>query len=195
MIIKIEKTNIKESSNEVAKIINKGGVAIIPTDTIYGMVADCFNIESVKKIYEIKGRDKKKPFLILVKNIEDVKLFSDMEIPKEVIEHIPGMLTLILPIKEQMKSKLAYLNETIAIRIPNDEFLQAILSKTNPIVAPSANPSGAPNINDPDMLTKLFENKVELIAVKDNKNEMPSPSTIYDCINKKVLRKGSVVIK
>lgn len=71
--IDIEEGYSKDDIRIVAEIIKNGGVAILPTDTVYGIVADAINEEAVKKIYEIKIREFSKPCNILVSNMNMIK--------------------------------------------------------------------------------------------------------------------------
>ena len=71
MIINLDKNreeSIKYAADEASKVINEGGIVVSPTDTVYGMLADAFNKEAVERIYQIKEREKNKPFLLLIKN-------------------------------------------------------------------------------------------------------------------------------
>lgn len=78
MIINLNKNDIesvKYTANEVIKVIKGGGIVISPTDTVYGMLANAFNNEAINRIYEIKGRDRDKPFLVLLKDEKSIKKF------------------------------------------------------------------------------------------------------------------------
>ncbi|CRF35305.1 translation factor Sua5 [Brachyspira suanatina] len=194
MIINLDKNNLESieyAANEVIKVINDGGIVVSPTDTVYGMLADAFNTDAVNRIYTIKDREKNKPLLILSKDLESVKKFSDKEVPDIIKNNIPGELTFIVPLLEELKNKFSYLKDTVALRIPNDKYMQLILKATNPLVAPSANPSGYGVILDGNKLAELYKDKADLIVnagVLENK----MPSTLYDCLENKVLRQGSV---
>ncbi|OEJ15835.1 threonylcarbamoyl-AMP synthase [Brachyspira hampsonii] len=194
MIVNLEKNNsesIEYAANEVIKVINKGGIVVSPTDTVYGMLADAFNTDAVNRIYTIKEREKNKPLLILSKNLESVKRFSNKEVPEIIKKNIPGELTFIMPLLDELKNRFSYLKDTIALRIPNDKYMQLILKGTNPLVAPSANPSGYGIILDGNELAELYKDKADLIinaGILENK----MPSTLYDCLENKVLRQGSV---
>ena len=194
MIINLDKNNsesIEYAANEVIKVINDGGIVVSPTDTVYGMLADAFNIDAVNRIYTIKDREKNKPLLILSKDLENVKKFSNKEVPDIIKKNIPGELTFIVPLLEELKNRFTYLKDTAALRIPNDKYMQLILKGTNPLVAPSANPSGYGVILDGNELAELYKDKADLIVnagVLENK----MPSTLYDCLENKVLRQGSV---
>lgn len=196
MIINLDKTDkesIKYAACEVIKVINNGGVVVSPTDTVYGMLADAFNTDAVDRIYSIKEREKDKPLLILLKEIDDIKKFSDKEIPDIIKKNIPGELTFIMPLLEELKDRFSYLKDTAALRIPKDEYMQLILKGVNPLVAPSANPSGYGVILNGNELAELYKDKANLIVnagILENK----MPSTLYSCIQNKVLRKGSVCI-
>lgn len=196
MIINLDKTDkesIKYAACEVIKVINNGGVVVSPTDTVYGMLADAFNTDAVDRIYSIKEREKDKPLLILLKEIDDIKKFSDKEIPDIIKKNIPGELTFIMPLLEELKDRFSYLKDTAALRIPKDEYMQLILKGVNPLVAPSANPSGYGVILNGNELAELYKDKANLIVnagILENK----MPSTLYSCIQNKVLRKGSVYI-
>ena len=194
MIININNEESKINAIEKSiKIINDGGVIISPTDTVYGFLADAFNIEATKRIYNIKTRDSSKPLIILLKDIKEVKKFSDMDIPEIVKNKLPNELTFIMPLKEELKNKLFFLKDTVALRIPKDKYINSILQKTNPLVAPSANPSNYGVIYDSYTIIKFFKNDVDLI-VDAGTLEQKMPSTLYDCINNKILRQGNVLL-
>lgn len=197
MIINLDKKDIENTkyvANEVAKIIKDGGVVISPTDTVYGILANVFNADAVCRIYKIKGREKDKPFLILLENEKDLELFSDMQIPEIVKKNIPGELTFIMPLAKNLKYNFEFLKSTVAIRIPKDDYMRLILKETPPIVAPSANLSGEGVIYDGDKIVEIFKDKVDLI-VNAGLIEKKLPSTLYDSINKKILRQGEVYLK
>lgn len=197
MIINLDKKDIENTkyvANEVAKIIKDGGVVISPTDTVYGILANVFNADAVCRIYKIKGREKDKPFLILLENEKDLELFSDMQIPEIVKKNIPGELTFIMTLAKNLKYNFDFLKSTVAIRIPKDDYMRLILKETPPIVAPSANLSGEGVIYDGDKIVEIFKDKVDLI-VNAGLIEKKLPSTLYDSINKKILRQGEVYLK
>lgn len=194
MIINIDKNNkesIEYAANEVIKVINKGGVVISPTDTVYGMLADAFNVDAVNKIYKIKEREKDKPLLILIKDIKYCSKFSNMEVPDIIKNNVPGELTFIMPLSDSLKNNFLYLKSTVALRIPKDEYMETILKSTPPIVAPSANLSGYGVILDGNKLAEIYKDKVDLI-VNAGVIENKVPSTLYDCLENKILRQGNV---
>ena len=126
-------------------ILRKGGVAVLLTDTIYGLVGRALNKDTVNRIYEIKKRAPAKPCIILISDIADLSRFSISlsDIQKEKIKELwPGPVSLIL---DCAIGDLEYLHrgtQTLAFRLPGDERLRALLSRTGPLIAPSANPEG-----------------------------------------------------
>lgn len=197
MIINLNKNDIesvKYAAREVIKVINDGGVVISPTDTVYGILADAFNVDAINRIYKIKGREKNKPLLILLKNEKYLEMFCDTPIPDIIKNNIPGELTFIMPLSKNLKHNFTYLKSTVAIRIPKDYYIELILKETPPIVAPSANPSNYGVIYEGDKIAEIFKDKVDLI-VNAGLIEKKLPSTLYDCINKKVVRQGEVYLK
>ena len=196
MVIELDKTNtdsVEYAVEEAAKVINNGGVVISPTDTVYGMLADAFNVDAINRIYSIKEREREKPLLILLKDSKFINILCEGSIPDIIKAKIPGELTFIMPLKKIIKKDFLYLKDTVAIRIPKDDYMKKLLQLTPPLVAPSANPTGYGVIYDGNKLVELYKDKVDLI-VNCGTIEKKLPSTLYDCINNKVLRQGSVYL-
>lgn len=130
-------------------ILSNGGVAVIPTDTIYGIVAQAFNKDAVERVYKIKKRTPTKPFIILISSIKDIEQFEinlDSYTKDFLQKYWPGKISIILTIENIASiKKYDYLHRgtnTLAFRIPNDTNLIKILKKTGALIAPSANPEG-----------------------------------------------------
>ena len=196
MVIELDKTNadsVEYALEEIAKVINNGGVVISPTDTVYGMLADAFNVDAINRIYSIKEREREKPLLILLKDSKFIDVLCEGNIPDIVKAKIPGELTFIMPLKKIIKKDFLYLKDTVALRIPKDDYMNKLLQLTPPLVAPSANPTGYGVIYDGNKIVELYKDKVDLI-VNCGTIEEKLPSTLYDCINNKVLRQGSVYL-
>ena len=109
----------KEGIEKASQIINQGGIAIFPTDTVYGIGCNPYNKDSVRKIYEIKSRDISKPFPILVysKEIAETIAFFD-EFTKKIVEKFwPGTLTIILKLTDEDLKRSLNLTDKIAITV------------------------------------------------------------------------------
>lgn len=135
----------KKMSQETAEVLRKGGVGVIPTDTIYGIIGSALNIKAVERIYRLRRRNPKKPMIILISSITDLKRFGvsiDLKTNRTLKRLWPGKVSVILP---SPSKKFAYLHrglKTLAFREPAKKSLRALLRKTGPLVAPSANIEG-----------------------------------------------------
>jgi len=179
---------------KVVEIFKNGGVIVFPTDTVYGIGCDPYNENAVKKIYEIKSRDKIKSLPVLAYSIEIVKqiVMMDKLTEKMVEKYWPGPLTLILKLKDQKLKKSLNLEEKIAIRIPNSECTLKLLKECNLLVGTSANVSGDSSFTDPQ---KCIENLKNYDAFVDGGTiTSKGESTIIEIENEKihVIREGAL---
>lgn len=137
--------NSSISRDTVLQILRSGGVGILPTDTLYGLVGCALNIETVDRIYRLRRRRPDKPCIILISSIREMRLF-DVHIPRKyshIIRSIwPGPISSIFPCKQKKFTYLHRGKETLAFRIPDNNDLIEILKKTGPLLAPSANIEG-----------------------------------------------------
>jgi L-threonylcarbamoyladenylate synthase len=199
MIIKQKKTDHalkvncdKEGIQKASQIINKGGIAIFPTDTVYGIGCDPYNKESVKKIYDIKSRDISKPVPVLAYSKEvAAKIVHFDELSKKIIEKFwPGPLTIILKLIDENLKKSLSLKNKIAIRVPNHKCTLELLKKCNFLVGTSANISGCSPYTNPDECFKKLQNYD--IFVDGGIITSKAVSTIIEIENReiKIIREG-----
>ncbi len=165
----------------IANIIRDGGLAITPCDTIYGIIGSA--PDAAQAIREVKGRGEHKPFITLLSSPKKAVEFSVNVIPPEILGLWPGPLTLIL---RGMR------DEKAGFRVPEDDFLTAILYQTGSLYSTSVNYSGEAllwRIND---IIDMFESRVELI-IDDGDLPGKTPSTVLDITNKpfRMLRTGA----
>jgi len=185
---------------EIVAFLKEGKVGLFPTDTVWGICCRMDNIASVKKVFEIKNREKIKPFLILASDIAQVQKYTNIDnskVLKITEKYWPGPLTIILNAKkESVLSTVRAGGETIAVRIPDYDDLTSIISEVGvPLIAPSANISGE---NAPvyfDEIDGRIINAVDFIVQGECK--MKEPSTIIDCTQseKRIIREGAVKFK
>lgn len=166
-------------------------VVIFQTDTVYGIGCLIDSKQGVEKIYSIKHRESKKPLAVLCANIEQARqLVENFEVGEEYAKkYWPGALTLIFKKKSIVGDYITSGFDTVGIRIPNDPIALAILSQFGPMAVTSLNISSEPAIlKYEDALA--FENQVDYLV--EGKDLSSLSSTVYDCINGKVLRKGDI---
>jgi len=165
--------------DELASVLRNGGVALLPTDTIYGLHAVAANDEATARIRAMKGRDGDKPFVIIASSVEQLRALGAV-VPEQLSGIWPAPLTAILPSGDT----------TIAARIPDLAWLRALLDRTGPLVSTSANRSGEPPISSPDTLANDLQKSLD--AVLDQGPREGKPSTIVDFTgaDPKLVREG-----
>lgn len=148
-------------------LIKNGGIGVMPTDTIYGLVGSAMKPKTVERIFKVRKRDPKKPFLILIPSIKDLENFgvdfTNFD-PKLLKKYWPGKVTIILPLTKISISKFKYLHRgenTLAFRLPKKSVLISILKKTGPLVAPSANISGGEPSRNLEEAQNYFGDQVD----------------------------------
>lgn len=131
-----------------AEILKNGGIVAIPTETVYGLAANAFDGEAVKKIFEAKGRPQDNPLIVHISDFEQIYSIA-REVPekaKALAEAFwPGPLTIILPKRAEIPSETSGGLDTVAVRMPSHEIARKIISLSCPLAAPSANISGFPS--------------------------------------------------
>ena len=177
-----------EINNALEKLKN-GKVILYPTDTIWGIGCDATNENAIDRIYNIKNRDTKKPFVILV---SDHKMLFGIvgKPPRKIIDKIISYKTPLTVIYDDIISSLPkkiFFEGKIAIRIAKDSFCQRLTCKFGkPIVSTSANISGQPNPSIfYDIDQKILKN-VDYIVNLHKKKLLDKPSKIVSFVDGKM---------
>ncbi len=195
--MKILKIDSKDPEKERIKIaidvLKKGGVVVYPTDTIYGLGANIFDMEAVRKVYSIKKRPFTKPLSVCVSNIVDIRkiAYVDRDTEKIVEKILPGPFTIILKKKKHVPSELTAGLEKIGIRIPDNRICME-LSREFPITTTSANVSGGKAPESAEEAIKQLGKTVDIV-LDSGRCRHGIPSTVIDMTTypPKVLRKGA----
>jgi tRNA threonylcarbamoyl adenosine modification protein (Sua5/YciO/YrdC/YwlC family) len=156
-----------EVLDELAEILKTGGVALLPTDTIYGLHAIATDQRAIERIRSMKGRGDDKPFVVIASSVEQLRALG-ATIPEQLSGVWPAPLTAILTVGQT----------TIAARIPDLGWLRALLDRTGPLVSTSANRSGEPPVTSPQALA--IDLRDALNAILDRGLREGKPSTIVD---------------
>lgn len=171
--------------------IKKDGIGILPTDTLYGIIGSAFSKRAVKRIYEVKGRDEKKPFIILISDVSDLKKFG-IKITKEqktFLEKVwPGPVSIILPCPQKKFEYLHRGTKSLAFRLPKNKKLQELLKKTGPLVAPSANPQGLEPAHTIVEAKRYFGDTIDFYIAGGTKKGKPSAIISLAGNNPKIIR-------
>ena len=182
--------------NQIYTILKNGGVACLPTDTVYAITCLATSCVAVEKIYAFKNRSKKKPLPIFVANASMLHRYVIFnKFAESLMQNFwPGALTIILPKKSNTNLAAIFPNE-VAVRMPNNSLiLQLSYSLDHPLVATSANLSNKSESNNMKVINHTFADNVDMIVASNN-NKLCKTSTIVQvsCNNQfKVIRKGAI---
>ena len=189
------KNEFSKALEQAMVSLEAGGVIVFPTDTVYGIAAKYDNQHAIQRIYKIKDRDQTKALPVLIGKINQLKHISTDVTPtieKLMNKFWPGALTLILTKNENVKTPLS-LDNTIGVRLPNDQFVILLSEKVGPLATTSANKSGFPNTTNVELVLDQIGGYVDLII---DGGESPGgiPSTVVDCRddNLTIIREGKI---
>jgi tRNA threonylcarbamoyl adenosine modification protein (Sua5/YciO/YrdC/YwlC family) len=173
---------IIRDSGEIAAILQRGGVVVLPTDTIYGLHAVAANDAAAARIAELKGRGDDKPFVVIAASAAQLRAFG-AEIPAALEKLWPARLTAVV-----RKG-----GGTVAASVPDLTWLRELLEKTGPLVSTSVNRSGDPPISSIDEVAKELAAGID--AALDAGRQEGKPSTIVDFTGRepRILREGDPV--
>lgn len=171
-----------------------GAVGVIATDTVYGVVARAADAEAVARLYAVKSREKK-PGTLIAASIDQ---FAELGIPRRYLKAVeqfwPGAVSVVIPCGDD----LFYLHQglhSLAVRIPDDQRLLALLRETGALLTSSANQPGEPPANTVEEAKAYFGDAVDFY---EDGGDLSShaPSTVIRIVDDaiEVLREGAVKI-
>lgn len=162
-------TNTPENIIKTAEILKSGGLAAIPTETVYGLAADALNGAAVAKIFAAKGRPMDNPLIVHVAEFEDIERFALVrEIPEAAKKLAkvfwPGPLTIIMKKGGVIPDEVSAGLDTVAIRLPSHPSARAIIKAADtPLAAPSANLSGSPSPTTAQHVMNDMDGKIDAV--------------------------------
>jgi len=169
-------------------ILEKGGVIVYPTDTLYGFGVDATNSAAIEKINKIKGRSGS--MSVTAANITMALGWVDItNMQTELIEpYLGGTQTIIVPVKPNIvSSKILGEYNTLGIRIPNNKFCNELSFQFGkPIVSTSVNRTSEQPMNDPVQIESEFSSEVDII-IDAGTLSVSTGSTIYKFIDNKII--------
>lgn len=203
-ILKVDPLNpLNEHLTQVVDILSKGGIVILPTETVYTIAVDATSKDAVEKVYRLKGRGFNKPLHVVLPSLEMARIY--VEVTPEAYQladrFLPGPLTLILPQKGGVLPGILTSGiPTLGIRIPGLPLCLEIAKMFGkPYTTTSANLSGSNNPYSIKQVLKSFEKHIRDIGLVVDIGELPrnSPSTLLDLTSKppKILRQGPITQK
>lgn len=153
---------------QAARVLKGGGLAVIPTETVYGLAANALDADAVKNIFLAKGRPQDNPLIIHIADTADLARYAE-ELPADAMKLAdafwPGPLTMILKRRPIIPDIVSAGLPTVAIRMPSHPVAAAIIRASGlPLAAPSANLSGKPSPTTAAHALRDLDGRVDLIV-------------------------------
>ncbi len=185
---------MKSELEQVVEDLRLGAIVAFPTDTVFGLGCVYDNETAIQHIKIAKGRDEKKPLPMMCANLAMIEKVAELSDEARVlIEHLtPGALTLVLKKKPCIPDFVTNGFSTIAIRIPNDEFILGMLKELGkPLLVTSANLSNHPSMKEDFEVLKELEGRIDGIVLGSAHSTIAS--TIVDMTNEmRIAREGAI---
>ena len=180
-----------------ASIIERGGVIAFRTDTFYGLGADPFNRAALRKIFELKGREARKPILVVIsdENFLERLITNRSSLFDGVIrKHWPGALTIIASARDEVPDELTAGTGTLGMRLPDDSDVREFVRACGGILtATSANPSMMPTARNALEVESYFDDRIDLIVdAGEARSEQPSSVLDLSGDEPRLIREGVV---
>ncbi len=188
--------------NDINEILKNGGVIAYVTDTVWGLGCLPNNEKAVKKIYDIKHRDGKKPLILMSNEFYNFFDYLKQPIPKEaqklIKKFFPGALTLVLEKSEKTPDYITSNMNTVGVRIPDNKVFQKICENIDEhiLATTSANLSGEPAALSYEEAMNYIGDKVDLVIHDFGYSAKGKASTVAGFKNDEIIifRQGEIVI-
>jgi len=174
-------------------VLRSGGLIIYPTDTVYGLGCDLYNKKGIERIYQIKGKKKRRRLSFIIPDLKGIAKYAYVSTPAyKIMRHLlPGPYTFILEASREVPKILLEKKRTVGIRVPDNKTCQMLLLEHgHPIISTSASLPNQEFLNDPDEIAETFKHVVDLFL--DAGFGGLEPSTIIDLTEDEpvVIREG-----
>ncbi len=196
----IYRKNDDNEIRQVSQILKNGGLAAIPTETVYGLAANALDAQAVKKIFAAKGRPQDNPLIVHISEFDEIYPLVKYvpESAKILAEKFwPGPLTIILPKSDLIPDVVSAGLDTVAIRMPSHPIANRIIKSAGvPLAAPSANSSGLPSPTNASHVIDDMMGKIDAI-VDGGECDVGVESTVITLASEipRILRPGGVTLE
>lgn len=150
----------------VVESLRDGKVIAYPTDTTYGIGCSIFCKKSIERIYQMKQRDRRKPFSVICSSLSEISRYARVSNSafKIIKRYLPGPYTFIFEATREVPDLLLTRQKTVGIRIPDNKICSDLVSALgNPIITTSANLSGEDPEGDPRRIIDTFGSQLEYV--------------------------------
>ena len=175
------------------EILRSGGAIAYPTDTYYGIGCDILNKKAIQKIYQLKRRNKSKPFSFICSGLKNISHYANVSnyAYKTMKRLLPGPYTFILEGSRLVPKIMLTKRKTAGIRVPNHLICLALVKELgNPIITTSATKPDGTIINEPSFIHDFFRSRVDVVI--DGGPVPGRPSSVISFIDDmpEVIRRG-----
>ena len=194
MLIKINPKNPqKRVLKKVVEILRKGGVIAYPTDTYYGIGCDIMNKKAIEKIYQLKQRNKNKPFSFICSGFKNISHYAKVSnyAYKTMKRLLPGPYTFVLEGSKLVPKIMLTRRKTAGIRVPDNFICIALVKELgNPIISTSATMVDGTIFHDPSLIHDYFSSRIDVVL--DGGPVPGHPSSVISLINDtpEIIREG-----
>jgi len=172
---------------KAAEILDKGGLVIYPTDTVYGLGCDLLNKRGIEKIYEIKKNKRKQPLSFICADLKEISRYavvSDFAY-KTMKRCLPGPYTFILTASRMVPKIILPKRMTTGIRVPDNRICLALVAELGrPVISTSVEGDQDEILSDPTAIERKFGHRVDLVI--DGGIIPPEASTVISLIDDEV---------
>lgn len=166
---------MNDDFNQLTEVLANGGIAVVRTDTIYGIIARASKKRAVEKVYEVKHRDRSKQCIVLIPGSGSVREHSAVISKYSSPDQPPT--SIVVPKTDEHEWVLRG-SKTVAYRVVRDEFLKKVVQAVGPVIAPSANPEGLPPARTIEEAKAYFGDDVDIYIDGGEVPEDVQPSRI-----------------
>lgn len=177
----------------------EGDLIVFPTDTVYGLAADAFNVDAVQKLLDAKGRGRNMPPPVLIGSpatLDALAIDVQPWLRAVVDEFWPGPLTVICRQQPSLTWDLGETHQTVAVRVPDHAVAREVLDRTGPLAVSSANTTGAPAAQTIEEAQSMLGDSVK-VYLDGGPVDSGVPSTILDATGAtpRIVRAGSITLE
>jgi L-threonylcarbamoyladenylate synthase len=189
-----------EAMAEALAILRAGGCIALPTDTLYGLVANALSVEAVERVLRIKDRGPEDPlpvFLADPAGLEAVSPGDGELLERAVAAFWPGQVTLVVPARPDLPPGVRSSEGSVGVRVPESARVRGVCrALEGPVTATSANPTGEPPPRTAEETARLFLGRRDVpdLLLDDGPCRHGKPSTVVDLTGPRprLLREGAI---
>ncbi len=162
--------------------LKRGGVVVVPTDTVYGLTCSIGYPTAIERIYALKDMDPKKPLSMLVADLRTASRYAkgiSTPVYRMMKRVLPGPYTFIFEATAEVPKIMLRKRKTIGIRIPDNFIALALLEELGePLLTTSIRTPEDEIVNDPEEIERTYDRRIDLVV--DGGPLLPVPSTVVD---------------